>query len=70
MIAGHESKRDGMTERQDGLAKEREEIARRVAIFKATQEKFRRERDNYFAMTLGNARQEKTIGAVKRPPFW
>jgi hypothetical protein len=59
-----------MTELQDGLAKEREEITRRVARFRATQEKFRRERDDYFATTLGNARREKVSGAVERPPFW
>jgi hypothetical protein len=74
MFAGRESRLKKemtcMTELQDGLAKERAEIAKRVAKFRATQEKFRRERDEYFAMTLGNARREKVIGAVKRPPFW
>jgi len=39
------------------LAKEREEIAARVANFKATQEKFKRERDEYFVSTLENARR-------------
>jgi hypothetical protein len=34
-----------MTEQQDSAALEREEIATRVANFKATQEKFQRERD-------------------------
>jgi hypothetical protein len=46
----------GMTEQQDRLAREREEIALRVAIFKATQEKFEREREEYFVATLKNAR--------------
>ena len=46
----------GMTELQDRLAKEREEIAARVANFKATQEKFEREREEYFVTTLENAR--------------
>jgi hypothetical protein len=46
----------GMTELQDRLAKEREEIAARVASFKATQEKFEREREEYFVTTLENAR--------------
>jgi hypothetical protein len=46
----------GMTEQQDRLAREREEIAARVASFKATQEKFEREREEYFVATLENAR--------------
>jgi chorismate mutase len=41
-----------MTEQQNVLAAEREEIATRVASFKATQEKFQREREEYFAATL------------------
>ena len=45
-----------MTELQDRLAQEREEIAARVANFKATQEKFEREREEYFVTTLENAR--------------
>lgn len=44
-----------MTEKQDRLAREREEIAARVASFKATQEKFERERQDYYATTLANA---------------
>ncbi len=54
----------GMTERQERLAKEREEIAMRVANFKATQEKFEREREEYFVTTLENARN----GFGR--PFW
>jgi chorismate mutase len=46
----------GMTEQQDRIALEREEIAARVANFKATQEKFEREREEYFLTTLENAR--------------
>jgi chorismate mutase len=46
----------GMTEQEDRLAREREEIATRVANFKATQLKFEREREEYFVATLGNAR--------------
>ena len=42
-----------MNEQQDRLAREREEIAARVASFKATQEKFEREREEYYATTLG-----------------
>lgn len=44
-----------MTELQERLAREREEIATRVANFKATQEKFEREREQYFVATLENA---------------
>ena len=56
MGAGHDSKGMGMTEQQDRLAREREEIAARVANFRATQEKFEREREEYFSSTLENAR--------------
>ena len=44
-----------MSEKEDRLARAREEIAARVASFKATQEKFQRERQEYYATTLGNA---------------
>lgn len=55
----------GMTERQERLAKEREEIAMRVANFKATQEKFERAREEYFVTTLENARS-----GFERRPIW
>jgi chorismate mutase len=55
----------GMTEQQDRLAQEREEIATRVANFKATQEKFERAREEYFATTMENARNRSD-----RPSFW
>ena len=45
-----------MTKQQERLAREREEIAARVATFKATQKKFEREREEYFVTTLENAR--------------
>ena len=45
-----------MTEQDNRLARAREEIAARVASFKATQEKFKREREEYFVTTLENAR--------------
>jgi chorismate mutase len=45
-----------MTEQLDRLAAAREEIATRVANFKATQEKFERQREEYFVTTLQNAR--------------
>jgi hypothetical protein len=66
----------GMTER-DNAAGEREEIIARVARFKATQEKFERDRDEYFVATLENARHAKNPRhadnarrAFERPPFW
>jgi hypothetical protein len=45
-----------MTEQNERLARAREEIAARVASFKATQQKFEREREEYFVTTLENAR--------------
>jgi uncharacterized protein YlxW (UPF0749 family) len=50
-----------MTEKEQRLAKEREEIAARVASFRATQEKFEREREEYCTKTLKAARSSKTI---------
>jgi len=70
MIAGGSSDsivdrlRMGMTEREKRLAKEREEIAARVARFKATQQKFEREREEYCRTTLRNAREGK------QPRYW
>ena len=58
-----------MMDLQERIAKEREEIAKRVASFKATQEKFKREREEYFATTLDSARQE-TLRPGVRLPFW
>jgi chorismate mutase len=54
----------GMIEPQDNAAMEREEIVARVARFKATQEKFEREREEYFVTTLETARH-----TLERP-FW
>jgi chorismate mutase len=51
-----------MTERQDRLASEREEIASRIARFKATQEKFAREREEYAAATMESV--------LNRAPRW
>jgi len=58
-----------MTEKNDRLAREREEIAARVARFKATQEKFKREREEYFTTTLENARLGPRR-ALDRTPSW
>jgi chorismate mutase len=55
----------GMSEREDRLSAEREEIAAHVASFKATQEKFEREREEYFFTTLRNAQK-----GFQRTPFW
>jgi chorismate mutase len=54
-----------MNEQEDRLARERQEIAARVASFKATQQKFEREREEYYAATLGSA-----WSGFKRPSFW
>ncbi len=54
-----------MTEQQDRLDREREEIAARVANFKATQEKFEREREEYFVDHAGK-RQE----GIRRQALW
>ena len=60
-----------MSERYDRLAREREEIAARVANFKATQEKFKREREEYFTTTLESARLgERSSRALERTPLW
>lgn len=46
-----------MTEQEQRLADEREEIAARIASFRATQQKFEREREDYYARTLEAARR-------------
>lgn len=61
----------GMSERYDRLAREREEIAARVADFKATQEKFKREREEYFTTTLKNGRDgQGSRHALGLTPAW
>ncbi len=62
-----------MTEQTYDAAREREEIVNRVASFKATQEKFEREREEYFVTTLQNARsgfEPHFRGTLEDPPFW
>lgn len=54
-----------MTEQEERLARERAEIAARVASFKATQLKFEREREEYYASTLG-----KAWSGFARPSLW
>lgn len=53
-----------MTEDEERKARERDEIAARIAAFRATQEKFKREREEYFVSTLENARK------AERPSLW
>ena len=62
-----------MSEQPYNAAREREEIVSRVASFKATQERFEREREEYFVMTLQNARggfAPHIRGTLAEPPFW
>ncbi len=54
-----------MSDQEKRIAQEREEIAARIANFKATQEKFERERQEYFVTTLENARRSS-----ERRPVW
>jgi nitrate/TMAO reductase-like tetraheme cytochrome c subunit len=54
-----------MTERQDRRVQEREEIAARVTTFKATQEKFQREREEFFRRTWQNIDDQH-----KPKPLW
>jgi hypothetical protein len=61
-----------MTEQQDQAALEREEITARVAIFRATQEKFQREREAYCSATLEAARavrRNRSAGGEMRRPL-
>jgi hypothetical protein len=54
-----------MTEKEERLARDRAEIAARVANFKETQRKFEREREEYYSTTLG-----KAWSGYNRPAFW
>ena len=65
MMPGTNQNGWAMTETQERLAREREEIASRVANFRATQEKFEREREEYYVTTLSSA-----WDGFNRPPFW
>jgi hypothetical protein len=57
MMAERESNktRMAMTEKEQRLARDRAEIAARVASFRETQQKFEREREEYYVTTLANA---------------
>lgn len=54
-----------MDNKSESAAREREEIAARVASFRAMQKKFEREREEYYETTLSNA-----WDGFQRPPFW
>ena len=54
-----------MTEKEVRLARDRAEIAARVASFRETQQKFERERKQYYETTLSNA-----INGTSRPSSW
>lgn len=54
-----------MTEKEERLARDRAEIAARVASFRETQRKFEREREQYCETTLANA-----LNGSGRPTLW
>jgi hypothetical protein len=54
-----------MTEKEERLARDRAEIAARVASFRETQQKFERAREAYYETTLANA-----LNGSGRPSFW
>jgi hypothetical protein len=54
-----------MTEKEERLARDRAEIAARVASFRETQQKFKREREAYCETTLASA-----LSGSGRPSFW
>jgi hypothetical protein len=71
MNAGCESEGTGMTKESERLAREREQIAARVAGFKAIQEKFKREREEFFVTTLQKALHgDNSRRTIERMPFW
>jgi hypothetical protein len=67
MMAGANQTRHGwaMTEKEERLARDRAEIAARVASFRETQQKFERARDEYYETTLANA-----LNGSGRTSFW
>jgi len=60
----------GATKESERLVQEREEIAARVAGFRAIQEKFKREREDYFVTTLGKALYGDDARSAGNLPFW
>jgi hypothetical protein len=70
MMARRESKNQtgygsAMTEKEERLARDRAEIAARVASFRETQQRFERARNEYCETTLTNA-----LNGTSRPSFW
>jgi hypothetical protein len=59
-----QQKEIGMTEQELPRAQEREEIAARIAKFKATQERFEREREEFFVSTW------RRLRGLEPLPFW
>jgi hypothetical protein len=66
MNRGTTQKGDRVIEEDGDLrrTREREEIAARVAIFKATQRRFEREREEYFLMTLCKVPRRKPLSCA------
>jgi hypothetical protein len=66
-LSGRESNEKMMakTEKEERLARDRAEIAARVASFRETQKKFEREREQYCDTTLSNA-----VNGSARPSLW
>jgi hypothetical protein len=54
----------GMSELEHRLAQEREEIAARIASFRETQERFEREREQFFVSTW------RRVRGLLPQPFW
>src|SRR4029079_1570793 len=54
-----------MTEKEERLARDRAEIAARVASFRETQQRFERARNEYCETTLTNA-----LNGTSRSSFW
>jgi hypothetical protein len=54
-----------MTDKEERLARDRAEIAARVASFRETQQKFERARKEYCEATLASA-----INGSRRPASW
>ena len=63
--ANQTRRRMAKTEKDERLARDRAEIAARVARFRETQQKFEREREQYCDTTLANA-----VNGSARPSFW
>ena len=63
--ANQTRKRMAMTEKEERLARDRAEIAARVASFRETQQKFEREREKYYETTMAGA-----LNGTSRPSFW